>query len=243
METQAIGRVLRVERERQRLSLESVARATKVRQDYLELIDTERLDELPAGAYAKGFIRAYAAFLGLDPAPFLQAYEARHGRPEPELSAVVRRPVRVPNAAQPRAWRAAAGIAIGLLLVLGLLGAFGSGEESTPPPEVAADVAESMDSPAPNPLGAVVKVEVVGERSWVQAEADGELIFQGTLTTGEERTFRGEDRVYLVFGNAGAVRLYANGQDVGIPDDPTYRGAFTPDTTELPPSQPSTSGT
>lgn len=242
METQAIGRVLRVERERQRISLGSVARATKVRQDYLELIDAERLDELPAGAYAKGFIRAYAQFLGLDPLPLVQTYEARHGRPEPELSAVVRRPVRVPNAAQPRAWRVAAGIAVGLLLVLGLLGAFGSGEEPAEAPEVAADV-EPIDSPAPNPLGAVVKVEVVGERSWVQAEADGELIFQGTLSSGEERTFKGEGRVYLVFGNAQAVRLYANGQDVGVPDDPTYRGTFTPDTTELPPSQPSASDT
>lgn len=243
METQVIGRVLRVERERQRISLESVARATKVRQDYLELIDAERLEELPPGAYAKGFIRAYARFLELDPLPLVRAYEDRHGRPEPELSAVVRRPVRVPSAAQPRAWRVAAGAVVGLLFLLGLLGAFGSGESPADPPEVAADVADAIDSPPPNPMGAVVKVEVIGERSWVQAEADGQTIFQGTLTRGEERTFKGEERVYLVFGNAQAVRIYANGQDVGTPDDPTYRGTFTPETAELPPSQPGVPGT
>lgn len=238
MDTQAIGRALRVERERQRVSLESVARATMVRQDYLELIDDDRLEQLPSGAYAKGFIRSYAAFLGLDPTPFVQAYEERCGRPQPELSAVVRRPVRVPNAAQPRAWRIAAGAAVGLLLVLGLLGAFRSGDAPAQPPEVAADVAQAIDSPAPNPLGAVVRIDVVGERTWVQATVDGQELFQGTLTHGEEKTFKGDRRVYLVFGNAGAVRIFANGQDVGTPDDPTYRGTFTPSTNELPPSQP-----
>lgn len=237
MNAQGIGQTLRVERERSRLSLEAIARATLVRKDYLELIDEDRLHLLPPGAYAKGFIRAYAQHLGLDPAPFVRGYEQMCEQPAPELSAVVRHPVRVPNAAQPRTWRIVAGGAVALLL-LGFLGVFRSGEQPDPPLEVAADLQVAAASPAPNPFGAVVRVEIEGERSWVQAEVDGEVVFDGVLTRGDKQTFRGTDGVYLVLGNARSVRIFANGQDVGSPDDATYRGMFTPSTSELPPSVP-----
>src|SRR5688572_631425 len=110
--TMRIGTVLRTARERRQLSLESVARSTMIRRDYLELIDQDELDRLPAGAYAKGFIRAYASHLGLDPAPLVEGYEAQCGSPAPELSSVVRQPLRVPHAAQTRTWRMAAAVGV-----------------------------------------------------------------------------------------------------------------------------------
>src|SRR5438477_7992811 len=125
-----IGAALRAERQRRRVSLDAVARGTLVRHDFLELIDADRLEELPSGAYAKGFIRAYAIYLGLDPKPFLHAYEQRCGSPEPELSRVVRRGVRVPPRAHKRAWKVAIFGAAAAILVLALLGAFHSGDNT-----------------------------------------------------------------------------------------------------------------
>lgn len=237
MDAYEIGRTLRVERERRRVSLDAVARVTMVRRDYLEHIEAGRLSALPSGAYARGFIRAYARYLELDPDPFVSAYEQMCADPAPELSAVVRRPVRMPNAVQPRAWRMAAGAAVGVLVFLGLLGAMSSDDPEPPPPEIAAETNPEA-TPAPNPLGAVVRVEVVTDRTWVQVEADGEEIFAGTLAEGDEQTFRADESLYLVLGKAGAARIIANGQDVGIPPYDTYRGTFTPRTQELPPSQP-----
>lgn len=242
-----IGRTLCAERERRRVSLETISRATMIRKEYLELIDTDQLERLPPGAYAKGFIRAYATYLGLDARPLTSAYEKVY-EGNRELAAAVRHPVRVPDPVAPKTWRTAAGAGISLLVLLGLLGVVRSGEPTAKAPmpstaEIAALSAGGLNadrtpaSPAPNPAGAVVRVEVVGPQAWVQAEQDGTVIFAATMKRGQKKVFRGGQAVYLVIGNARAVKLLANGNDVGTPPGSTYRGTFTPTTSDLPPSQ------
>src|SRR5439155_11424156 len=132
-----IGSALRAERERRHVSLDAVARGTLVRFDFLELIDQDRFDELPSGAYAKGFLRSYATYLGLDPTPYIRSYLQRYAQPAPELASVVQKGVRVPPAAQRRAWKIAIGGAAALLVVLGLLGAFRSGDTPAAAPAAA----------------------------------------------------------------------------------------------------------
>lgn len=61
-----IGQVLRQARESRGITLEEAAEATKIRQTYLEAIENGRWDMLPAPVYARGFIRSYADFLGLN---------------------------------------------------------------------------------------------------------------------------------------------------------------------------------
>ena len=61
-----IGETLRRERERQGLSFEQVAAELRIRPHYLRMLEEGRLDALPGAAYARGFVREYANFLGLD---------------------------------------------------------------------------------------------------------------------------------------------------------------------------------
>lgn len=227
-----IGEVLRAERERLRVSLDAVERGTMIRRDFLELIDANRLEALPSGAYAKGFIRSYAAYLGLDPAPFVKEYDERFARPEPELARVVRRGVRVPPDLQRRAWKVSVGAAIGVLLLLGLLGVFRSDGKPQEIPKAAAAVARV--EVAPNPMGATVTVQVIGEESWVEVEADGQRLFGETLVRGESRTFKGQERVVLFVARAREVSIVANGTILGTPDLDSYKAVFTPTTSELP---------
>jgi hypothetical protein len=233
-----IGTALRAERERRHVSLDAVARGTLVRFDFLELIDQERFDELPSGAYAKGFLRSYATYLGLDPKPYIRSYEERYAQPAPELSSVVQKGVRVPPAAQRRAWKVAIGGAGSLIVVLGLLGAFRSGEEPAEAPAVSAAAARIAASAAPNAMGAVVQVEVVGASTWIEANADGQETFGAVLGTGESRTFKANDRLVLYVARARSVRIIANGRDLQTPQTASYRGVFTPDTMQLPPHEP-----
>lgn len=215
-----------------------------IRREYLELIDADDLARLPAGAYAKGFIRAYASHLGLDPSPFVRRYEERCGLPSPELSSVVRQPVRVPHAQHPRTWRMAAGAGIAVLLLLGLLGVVRSGES----PASATRTTTNLDAlaiprtdtavatPEANPAGAVVRIEVVGQEVWIEGAPDGVVEFAGVLTKGQRRVFRGLDNVRLVVGNSAAVRLRVNGQEVGTPPGTTFRAIVTPTTRGMPPA-------
>jgi cytoskeleton protein RodZ len=63
----SIGETLRRERLRRNLDLEQISRELKISQRFLEAIEEERFDRLPAGVFAKSFVRQYAVMLGLDP--------------------------------------------------------------------------------------------------------------------------------------------------------------------------------
>lgn len=61
-----VGYTLRQERERQDLSIEDIEQGTSIRALYIEAIENGEYDKLPGTVYAKGFIKNYAKFLGLD---------------------------------------------------------------------------------------------------------------------------------------------------------------------------------
>lgn len=60
-----IGVRLREARMRQGLDLADCAAATRIRERYLIAIEDGRFESLPGPAYVSGFIRAYAAHLGV----------------------------------------------------------------------------------------------------------------------------------------------------------------------------------
>ena len=71
----AVGRLLRDQREARGLSLEDVAQRLRIRRTYLEAIEQGRFDQLPAAAYIRAFLRAYASHLGLDVEKVVTAYQ------------------------------------------------------------------------------------------------------------------------------------------------------------------------
>src|SRR5215210_7372896 len=61
-----IGRLLEHKRKEQGLSLEEVEQATKIRKRYLTGLEREDYAMLPDAVYARGFLKTYANYLGLD---------------------------------------------------------------------------------------------------------------------------------------------------------------------------------
>jgi cytoskeletal protein RodZ len=64
--TYTIGQRLKVEREEQRLTLEKVFEATRIRLQYLQALEADDLSVMPSPVQARGYLRNYAEFLGLD---------------------------------------------------------------------------------------------------------------------------------------------------------------------------------
>jgi cytoskeleton protein RodZ len=62
----SLGERLKREREARGISLEEIARKTRISVRSLHAIEEERFDLLPGGIFNKSFIRQYADFLGLD---------------------------------------------------------------------------------------------------------------------------------------------------------------------------------
>ena len=70
MNLEELGAALRAERERRGLSIEDVANTLKIGGRHLRALEDADLSSLPHVAYTRGFIRAYAGFLGLSQAEF-----------------------------------------------------------------------------------------------------------------------------------------------------------------------------
>ncbi len=73
------GERLRREREMRNISLDEIAATTKVGTRLLRALEDEQFDQLPGGIFNKGYVRAYAKFVGIDEeqavADYLQAVQ------------------------------------------------------------------------------------------------------------------------------------------------------------------------
>lgn len=69
-----VGAALRDARKRRGLSLDQLSHATKISVTILRAIESNRIDKLPGGIYTRGFLRAYAREVGLDPEDTIQRY-------------------------------------------------------------------------------------------------------------------------------------------------------------------------
>jgi cytoskeleton protein RodZ len=97
-----VGDRLREARERLGLTLEEVERTTRIRIHHLEAIERGELDSLPSPVQARGFLRNYAEFLGLEPGDVMLQYaeglQKRKTRPRASAGQVARespRPLRL----------------------------------------------------------------------------------------------------------------------------------------------------
>jgi cytoskeletal protein RodZ len=95
-------------------------------------------------------------------------------------------------------------------------------QESPPVPAPAAPAPPSaaepapLDSPAvaPGTGGNVHVVVSADEPCWTQITADGKVLFAGTLSSGETKMVNASAVVSVRAGNAGAIKLKLNGNDV-----------------------------
>ncbi len=69
--TSSIGHKLRQAREEQERTLDEAAITTRIRLRYLQAMEEGNFEALPSPFQQRGFLRSYAGFLGLDPAPLL----------------------------------------------------------------------------------------------------------------------------------------------------------------------------
>jgi transcriptional regulator with XRE-family HTH domain len=150
------GDVLRQTRTERKITLAEVEQDIRINRTYIEALENARFDLLPAPVYARGFMRSYARYLGLDPDEAVRAVPRDLPRPtELEPMPGLRRAMPATLPALPRVnpvAGAAAGVAV-LLVVAALYffpalrGATGIGASSTPVPTATGTSTASFDAP------------------------------------------------------------------------------------------------
>ena len=81
MSDELLGRRLRSERERRRITLESIAANTKISVSLLKALERDDVSRWPSGIFRRSFVRSYAEAIGLDADEILQEFLERHPDP------------------------------------------------------------------------------------------------------------------------------------------------------------------
>ena len=68
MSDSTLGLLLKQARTARKLSIKQASKAIHIREEYLQAIEKDRLEELPSAVQSRGFIRLYGSYLGVDEA-------------------------------------------------------------------------------------------------------------------------------------------------------------------------------
>jgi len=80
---ESVGKYLKAERESRNLSLREVSESTKIKELLLRSLEEDRYDLISSPVYVKGFLDAYARYLGLDPNEIILKYQENYGKKTP----------------------------------------------------------------------------------------------------------------------------------------------------------------
>jgi cytoskeletal protein RodZ len=191
-----------------------VSKQIKVREPFLRAVEEDRRDLLPSVTYVKGFLSAYAKYLGLDSNEIILRYEAESIK-EP----IIRRevlPQRRTLWNQKYLWTIGGVIVVGFIVLYLLLSPSQLPVVPLPPkPETKETIPQPPLAPAsekPSVLeekGISLDIKAV-ERTWVAVQIDSQPVREATFEAGESFTYRGAKRIEFVLGNAGGLDMTFN---------------------------------
>ena len=212
--------------------------------------------ELPGGAraravrrarrrvYAKGFLRSYAGYLGIDPAPLLEAYRAQE-RPDPPLFEHAPRAIgglktgrRGPN------WLVVAIVCVSVILLVSLWGCCGRRPTRRRPAGVRDHPGHhrrrrggqaALGHHRPGRAQAGDPDPALRRRLLDPGHRRRPARLRGHPGPNQRRTFKARRSLDVVLGYPAGVRLTVNGKDLGVPDRSgnIWRQSFTPGTRSL----------
>jgi cytoskeleton protein RodZ len=232
-ETASFGGWLRRQREMREISLRDIADRTKISLRYLQAMEDDRFDLLPAPIFAKGFLREYARYVGLSPDEVVNHYLAVQQQQSPEEDGVkkdqtlVNRPHRVKPV---RSWTYGLFLAIALILLIALVWALvwynnhrreAPAADGTPQPMPAiAAPAEPASSPEasvapviPDRPSAPLEVTLdFTADCWVEVRVDDKPFLSEQRVQGESLPIEAQKSVDIKLGNAAAAEIQVNGQ-------------------------------
>lgn len=226
------GALLAAARAAAGMSVDEVSARTRIRATLIRQMEQDDFAGIGGAVYTRGHIRGIARALGADPEPIVAAFEASHPAAALRSSAtqpIAFDPLRGSGGAARggRRWGAAmvvTGVIFCIVLLITLLrpGPSHDHQQSvpTPSPTGAAAPARAAPPPAttPPPTEVNLRLEAVTAPSWLQVSDVGggteKVLFQQILTKGASQTVTA-DALQVKIGNAGAMSLNCNGQDLG----------------------------
>ncbi len=226
--SEPIGDLLREARRARGLTLEEASEATKIRARYLRALESEDWDAMPARAYARGFLRTYAAYLGLDADAIVESYRRAAEAAPVEAPVVPEQPAPLAPGgwrATTMPWRAVGVVAVAavivFLFVLGIVGG-GSGGGGGSSKQAARThhrhrPHHHATAPPPQPTEASVQLRSTADVWVCLVDQAGKPLINGEiLGPGDTRGPFRAGAFELNLGN-GSVQMRADDRDFAVP--------------------------
>ncbi len=234
-EPESFGTWLRRQREVREIDLREIADSSKVSMSYLQAFEEDRFEVLPAPIFAKGFLRQYAGYVGLDPEEVINFYLAARRPDDDEESSQSQIEPKPPT----RGYllfvfvaTAALVLLVWLLSILSDRAPSATPESTRSPPlprretngmppvagagtgvpagesalETAPEIRQAEEPRAP----LRVTLDFVSD-CWVEASVDGTKRLSELKVQGESLLFDAEEVVEIKVGDVGAVQVEVNG--------------------------------
>jgi cytoskeletal protein RodZ len=235
LDPDAIGATLRERRERLGIGLDDIERATHIRRRQLLLLEEGRFDQLPGDAYARGFLRSYAEYVGLDPQRVVDAFNARRRDDEPDIVRAVRtapdhvgRPM-FSHRSNRRPLALYVAVTLLAVSVLVWMASTQLGDDAgstvqppapttpstTPPASNDGGAGTGSGGTSPQPAAVNVAATAIGD-CWLEVRRKsptGPVVYQGTLAAGRVVHVSGK-RIWMRVGAPPALDLRVNGRKV-----------------------------
>lgn len=107
-----------------------------------------------------------------------------------------------------------AALAVIIVVIAGAFYAMSGNDKQAPAQQPQQQQQAAQPAPQPQPDGVEV-VATFSEDCWTQVTVDGKEVYEGTETKGKTETWKGQQSVAIRVGNAGAVSVKLNGNDLG----------------------------
>jgi cytoskeleton protein RodZ len=223
-----IGADLASARRARSLSIDEISRATKISPTLLKALENDDFERLPRGLFTRGYLRAYAREVGIDPESVVQRYresvEVRTLEPQETQGADSDANEDAGRAIEPDERLASSRhtevleIAVIVIVAAAYL-VSQRPARSARAPEPA--VAQSAVAPSPTPVGTTgvggsvtrplnVEIRATGP-CWVEATVDGEPVVARLMNAGERQILPVVDRVALRVGDPAAFAFAIDG--------------------------------
>jgi transcriptional regulator with XRE-family HTH domain len=227
-EGSSFGTWLRRQREMREIDLREIADKTKISLRYLKAMEQDRFELLPAPVFARGFLREYSKYVGLNADEVVNYYlSTQHGHTlEEEANEELVDPGRSRGPVTRGAF-----LALLLIVAAALLAYFlfyrQSQEDArrAAPPPIAPPATETVPTEVPPPQEEVLSAPLVVtldfiQECWVDARVDGAPQVSRLFVAGESIQLEGEETVELSLGNGGGVEAQVNNMPLGLDADP-----------------------
>jgi cytoskeletal protein RodZ len=229
-----VGETLSRARRERGLSVNDVAADTRIRATVISAIEDDRFELCGGTVYARGHIRSIARVVGADATALIAQFDADHQVEHP-VTAIIDTPT--DHEAVSRAerhgpnWTVAMAAALVVICGFALYGLIHNGSSRHPSntagPQPRTGQHHQTTSPSPPPPSSVavlpqqtatMLVRTLSAQTWLSITTkSGKTLYSGLLSAGQHKVFSDKHGLAYVIGNAPAVDLVVNGNDIGAP--------------------------